>query len=235
MGRCPGSRGRSIGQKTKYELFALSAGFCQKPECHAAVFPMIAAGKTVNIAEAAHIVAAAEDGPRGDTAASDADLTSIDNLILLCPTCHTIVDRAPDVFPKEEIMRWKQTHEDWRVSIFGVRKFKDRANLRRELNRYLLHSKQVHALLGPESEAVDPSSENAYEQWRAAIQSTLIPNNEKIISLLERNAHLLTLEEQETLAQFKLHAEMFARRHLYGEVSEAAPRYPTKMDAMAEA
>ena len=57
----------------------------------------------------AHVFAAADDGPRANAELTEAERGRYDNLILLCPTCHTIIDKASDEYPDATILRWKTT------------------------------------------------------------------------------------------------------------------------------
>ncbi|MCB9551939.1 MAG: hypothetical protein H6705_08655 [Myxococcales bacterium] len=42
-----------------------------------------------------------------------ADRDEADNLILLCPTHHTLIDKVPEQYPAELLRRWKAEHEAW--------------------------------------------------------------------------------------------------------------------------
>ena len=61
-------------------------------------------------AEAAHIIAASEDGPRGSEESADLRI-DYSNLMLLCQRCHKEIDDDPDRYPTELLRRWKQEHE----------------------------------------------------------------------------------------------------------------------------
>jgi hypothetical protein len=61
----------------------------------------------------AHNVAASEDGPRGDATRSPQLSDDPENLILLCPTCHTLVDKPgwQQDYPEAMLAEWKRQHE----------------------------------------------------------------------------------------------------------------------------
>lgn len=63
--------------------------------------------------EQAHIVAEEEGGPRGKSPLTAAQRNSYPNLILLCPTHHTKIDKAPDEYPVELLHQIKAEHELW--------------------------------------------------------------------------------------------------------------------------
>ncbi|WP_271183643.1 HNH endonuclease, partial [Novosphingobium resinovorum] len=67
-------------------------------------------GESYLTGEMAHIVARQAEGPRGDGVGGD---NSYENLILLCPTCHTRIDKAPNDFPVALLQKWKADHEAW--------------------------------------------------------------------------------------------------------------------------
>ena len=54
---------------TQRRLFAASAGYCQNPQCSNELF-IDAAGKSIHIAEMAHVFAANNGGPRAKTGLS---------------------------------------------------------------------------------------------------------------------------------------------------------------------
>lgn len=75
--------------------------------------------------EQAHIVAEEPAGPRGKSPLSLEERNSYHNLILLCPTCHTKIDKAPDEYPVEILHQLKSKHECWfeksRVAVADTR------------------------------------------------------------------------------------------------------------------
>lgn len=68
-------------------------------------------GKPALLGEAAHIIAEREDGPRGTNILDLSERDSYFNLILLCPTCHTAVDKDPGAYPPEKLHMLKAQHE----------------------------------------------------------------------------------------------------------------------------
>ena len=70
-------------------------------------------GSRETLGEMAHIVARSLDGPRGLMKLTSEDRDCYDNLILLCPTHHSEVDKNPDVWTVERIREAKTDHEQW--------------------------------------------------------------------------------------------------------------------------
>jgi len=68
---------------TQRRLFAASAGYCQNPSCANELF-VDAAGKSIHIAEMAHVFAATDGGPRTNANLSKEERGAFENLIMLC-------------------------------------------------------------------------------------------------------------------------------------------------------
>ena len=66
-----------------------------------------------------HIVAVQPKGPRGQPRLTENDLNSYENLILLCPTHHAIVDNQPETYTPDMLRRWKDIHEAKHLSNVG--------------------------------------------------------------------------------------------------------------------
>ena len=65
------------------------------------------------IGENAHIVAEESDGPRGNSLLTPEERDRYTNRILLCPTHHTTIDKAPGDYPIERLHIMKREHELW--------------------------------------------------------------------------------------------------------------------------
>lgn len=79
--------------------------------------------KAVVIGEEAHIVAQKSDGPRGTSPLTRDQRDEYSNLILLCPTHHSLVDADETRFPVEVLLSMKAAHED------SIRPSQDRSAL----------------------------------------------------------------------------------------------------------
>lgn len=61
----------------------------------------------------AHVKAQRSDGPRYDEGQTVKDRDALDNLLLLCPTCHKNIDvDNKDRFPVEELLSIKSEREE---------------------------------------------------------------------------------------------------------------------------
>ncbi len=91
---------KHISTETKLRLFSEAAGHCQCPECLRPLFPAEMGGDK-HIAEMAHVIPHGDTGPRhSERPVGVFQADSFENLILLCPTCHTIVDKDPNGYSR---------------------------------------------------------------------------------------------------------------------------------------
>jgi SMODS-associated and fused to various effectors sensor domain/HNH endonuclease len=104
-------RRSGIGQTVTIALFARAAGRCEFDGCNELLIEHHVTKKTGNYGEKAHIVAYEPAGPRG-ASARPADIHALENLMLLCPTCHKEVDSHPDKYSVETLRVYKNAHED---------------------------------------------------------------------------------------------------------------------------
>ena len=63
------------------------------------------------VGEVAHIVGERRQGPRGDSDLDEAARNRVENLILLCPTHHTLIDVQPRTYSVSVLRQLKQDHE----------------------------------------------------------------------------------------------------------------------------
>ncbi len=101
---------RSYKQRDLKLLWGLSGGICAFTECQKS----ICEPETNDIiGHIAHIVADSPDGPRGNVQYPTDMLNSYENLILLCPTHHAIIDAKNSSNTIAEIKKMKKDHEGW--------------------------------------------------------------------------------------------------------------------------
>lgn len=93
---------------TVKRLFSVSGNQCAFPACDA---PLVdeASGKVTG--QVCHIRARKPGGPRYDPNLSAGELHAFENLLLLCPTHHTVIDRDPAAYPTERVLAMKADHE----------------------------------------------------------------------------------------------------------------------------
>ena len=103
---------RNYSQKTLKILFALSGNECAAPGCTVSVvIPATDRSKAQILGHICHIYSFAKNGPRGKAGLTEEDINSHENLIVLCPNHHTVVDRQHETYPASTLRKWKETHE----------------------------------------------------------------------------------------------------------------------------
>lgn len=220
----------TISAPTERKLLARSGGHCANPSCRVDLFPDVDEAKIATITELAHIIARVEGGPRGEDSTPLDERDEYGNIILLCPTCHTLVDKMNTTYDAELLREWKRQHEQRIRDAVDVPRLESREELVARVQQLMRENRAWWETYGPESPAAgDPLSE-APERWLHEVRRVLIPNNWQIARLAERNSDYLTPKELDVLARFKLHAEAFAAKHLTGEPDPYAPRFPREMD-----
>lgn len=218
--------------QTKLRLFADSGGYCQRPNCRRRLFSD-EGGKDYHIAEMAHIFAATNEGPRADTALSESERSAYENLILLCPNCHTEIDKAPDIFTDQMITEWKNSHVLTIKNILGVAQLSSRDDARNFIKPILRANKLIFEQFGPDNDySANPEAEEAYV-WKRKMLSQIIPNNRKMILFIDANLHLIKDDEHETVELFRQHVDDLIHRHI-GDNENVASRFPSEMNNLFE-
>lgn len=222
------SRGKaSPNAHTQRRLFASSAGYCQNPGCSEKLFDE-AEGQRFLIAELAHVFAAQDDGPRANAELSEEERGAFENLIVLCANCHTKVDKAPDAFSDSTLKRWKREHEQKLMKIFGFQKFDDRDSVRDAVEPLLIENRTVFEMYGPHIEqAANPESGTA-EQWKRKVLAIIIPNNRKVLWIVDANRHLLSDNEKVMTEKFRQHIDDLEAFHIE-DVRQDSSRFPVEM------
>ena len=215
---------------TKLRLFANSAGFCQNPQCNTTLFVDLE-NRMVHFAEIAHIIAASPIGPRG-AGDSDAALATYENLILLCPNCHVIVDKAPDEFPQSLLITWKDDHVRRISETFGAVKYPDRSMARLAIEPLLEENRTIFNQYGPENDyRQNPESEYA-DVWKRKVLTKILPNNRKLLLVIDANHCIVRDNERPVVELFRQHVDDLEARHLANPKSMLGSRFPEGMNEL---
>ncbi len=209
-------------------VLARSGGYCANPSCRIDLFPPIAPGRIATVDVLAHIIGQSRAGPRGDDPLPLEARNDGSNIILLCPTCHEIVDdlNASDVFTPDVLREWKRDHERRVRHGAAIPTFETRAELDAAVSRLADENHGIWRNLGPESPAAsDPVGEGA-QAWREQVLRTIIPNNRRILELVDANRQLLTSNELAVVEDFRVHAAALDLNYTSGRWRAAAPRFP---------
>lgn len=199
----------AINETVKRKLYAESMGRCMNPDCQRELF--IGDG---DIIEKAHIV------PYCETADN-----SFENLIVLCPNCHTSFDKHL-LFSIEEVRNWKRIRQEECDRLFS-KKFATFDDLKAEAVPLLLDNKAIY-----ESYYLSDSK----ELWNK-FECKVLVNNRKLKKLFANNLHLFqkhrndAYSNQACINLFMLHVEEFETTRLDKEKIRSI-LFPTEINSM---
>jgi len=123
---------RSIKPTVQAMLWGKAGGRCEFMCCNKPLWKSPVSQDQVNIAEMAHIYAFSPEGPRGNDGIVPADLNTLANLLLVCPECHTEIDKHKD---------------GGRYTVARLREMKERHERRIEIVTGVDPAKSTHVLL----------------------------------------------------------------------------------------
>lgn len=104
----------TITAKTRKMLWGRAGGRCSFDGCQIELIKLSEAGKEdAVLGEEAHIIAQSKDGPRGEIPIESPRINLYENLILLCPTHHTLIDAQPEKYNVDVLHEMKKNHEFW--------------------------------------------------------------------------------------------------------------------------
>ena len=113
MVRCRTEVEMGVSTSTKIMLAQRSGNRCAFPDCRR---PLSEDGKKAKdriLGEVAHIHGQKPGSARYREDMTDKERDCYDNLIYLCPTCHSKIDKQPEDYPAEVLFRIKREHEEW--------------------------------------------------------------------------------------------------------------------------
>lgn len=206
-----------IAEKDIKQLWGGAGGYCSNPICRGRVAITSKVGESYLTGEMAHIVARQAHGPRGDGIGGD---NSYENLVLLCPTCHTRIDKAPADYPADMLLSWKTQHEAWVDGWQITNKMSETRELMDFIFKLLTENDHYFRSYGPHSAtAINNPLSSAYAIWVARKLDIILPNNRKIIHALDNNKELIPIEMAESVHLFRDHSAGFEQNQ-YGRLED---------------
>ena len=221
-----------ISTHTKRLLWSRSGGYCQNPTCDHEFFTFFQDGDIVSLGELAHVIGQSERGPRGKSSLETEKRNEHQNIILLCPTCHRLVDKKPEQFPTETLYEWKRSHEEKIRHSFVVPTYGTRGSLGTAVHKLLRQNRAIFRQYGHHSEDSANPLSDAADVWHRYVFSDVIPNNRRVADLLGANEHLLSESEKDLFDKFLLHQQAFEYNHVSGDKTSAAPIFPDEMNTI---
>ncbi|MCU5588888.1 HNH endonuclease [Bacillus thuringiensis] len=178
---------RSISTDVERRIYAESMGRCMNPECKVELFK-----ENGDIMEKAHII------PYCDTKDN-----SFENLIILCPNCHTNFDKN-SAFSAEDVNKWKVMRKDEFDSFFSE-KYDSFEDLKNEVVPLLLDNKFIFE---------NYYLEDTRDLWDI-FEGKILSNNRILRNILKRNSKLIQNHSNENYSnlavvqKFILHIDEF--------------------------
>ena len=200
---------RNLSENVERKLYAESMGRCMNPNCKEELFKIKG-----DIIERAHII------PYAKTADN-----SFDNLVILCPNCHTNYDKNA-AFSEEELLSWKKMRQQ-ELDQFFNKKFNDFESLKEEVIPLLIENKKIFETyyLGEEKEL-----------WNI-LENKVLANNAQLRYLFEQNLELFQRHTEksysnlEYIKTFILHTEEFEKTR-FNEEKTRKILFPQEINSM---
>ena len=212
-------------------LFAESAGTCLL--CCNTLFPEDPKRRrSVPIAERAHIISHSDHGPRADSSVSPADRDDPANLILLCPTCHTMVDKAPESYPAHDLKRQKCARIHAITAVGNSPICTTRSDARTQAVRLLTRTRLLFEEYGPSPEDGSMASIEAAQAWSEQVLDQIVPLNKLLIALIEVNRDLTTESDRRTAELLRQHTSDLERKHTEDTIIGFAKRFPVEAERL---
>lgn len=182
----------------------------------------------------AHIVGHGTTGPRSDHEFAEyIEKDGIDNLVMLCLECHKVVDELENKFPVESMIEWKFAHTQKISSLFAIPNIRDERQLLIEVNDLLEENATIFHECGPFSDNVlKGEGGDGLKLWRWRSLDTIIPNNQRIVLLIERNKRnfLYPWDVYAQMLLYKIHADAFQDNCLTDQKVNDYKIFPREFD-----
>lgn len=206
----------AITQKSIKILWSASGGLCAFPDCRQRLtFSEAGEFAPYTLGEMAHICGDQPGANRHDPEQTSQERDGYQNLILLCPTHHSLIDRAENEgrFPVEFLHKLKFDHEAFVRSRLDPEPATDKLAMAREISPLLSANHRVWLNYGPLSDFArkNPNNDGAYALWLSERLATIVPNNRRIADILDKGIHAFTRGEQEVIVDFQLHVRGYER------------------------
>lgn len=229
--RCQNGRVR-LGSTLQRYLWARSGAHCANPSCRVYLFADVGELR-VDVGELAHIIAASDYGPRSDSNLPAMRRAEADNVVLLCATCHTKVDKAPGFYTVEMLREWQRRHMVELENVFGAIEYATRAEAVEAAHRLLAQNRAVFDTYGPNRAQREGKLGNEWaRQWRRKVREIIMPNNRRLLALYDRNRRLMNDREQEVVELLRQHVDDLEARHFRGTAEPGSVRFPTEVDTV---
>ncbi|EGQ7914877.1 TPA: HNH endonuclease [Vibrio parahaemolyticus] len=225
----------SITNKSIKLLWSNAAGRCSFRNCGEKLSVEEAEGITpYTLGEMAHIKGNKPGSNRYDVGQSAVDRDAYENLILLCPTHHTLIDKAENetTYPVELLHEMKREHETFISTRLQGSIIENIDQLKDKIAPYMAENYQAWEQYGPMSENAkkNPNSDQVYALWTSERLSTIVPNNREIAALVHENRELFSRRDQRVVSKFIQHVESY-EQWVHDKIPyNAVQRFPSEFE-----
>ena len=188
------------------------------------------------LGEMAHICGKRPGANRYDAIQTDAERDDYQNLILLCPTHHRLIDREENeaVYTVENLHKMKTEHEARVLKRLDQGTMATKADIARAMLPILEENRQSWEQYGPLSDLArtQPHSEAAHAVWVSERLSVIVPNNRKMAAEFDDHMGLFNAGEQATISAFLLHVRSYEQWVQDTIPYAAVKRFPIEFDSL---
>lgn len=204
----------AVTQKSIKILWSAAGGRCAFPDCWERLCNFEAVGLApYTLGEMAHICGEKPGANRHDPNQTDTERDDYQNLILLCPTHHTLIDRAEnkEIYTVGMLRAMKIAHEVRITERLDKDESLTELTLARNILPLLEENRQSWVHCGPSSNLArtEPNNDAAYAVWVSERLSVIVPNNRTIARLLLKHRGLFHANGQAIIAQFLMHTRSY--------------------------
>lgn len=105
------NKSRHIHPEAERMLWARSAGICEFRGCCRKLYTHHVTGENINLSEKAHIYAFSQRGKRFSRLIPRSKINDPDNLMMVCKSCHSLIDSSNTNYSAEDLLEMKAEHE----------------------------------------------------------------------------------------------------------------------------
>ena len=204
----------AITPKSIKILWSNAAGRCSFTNCEERLTVEQASHSApYTLGEMAHIKGEKAGSNRYDKDQTDVLRDGYENLILLCPNHHTLIDKPENenIYDVDVLLGMKIAHENKISMRLEAEKITNAEELKYRISIYLAENQQAWMQYGPLSDVAqkNPHSAEIHAIWLSERLSTIVPNNRIIVNLLDANRNLFSKSEQSIVSRFLVHAKSY--------------------------
>lgn len=226
----------AITAKTIKILWSAAGGRCSFPGCWERLCYHEAGDVSpFTLGEMAHICGEKPGANRHEASQEPKQRDDYSNLILLCPTHHTLIDRKENeaTYSVGVLHTMKAAHEAAVLSRMDECD-PDRERVFFNILGLIEENRQSWAQYGPRSNLAksQPHNEAAHAVWLSERLSVIVPNNRKIAEFLNERKAVFQPDELKAVSDFLIHARSY-ERWVHDQIPYAAVvRFPVAFEAV---